>query len=394
LFLTESFHPVMGGGEGHIRALGRALAATGVPCTVLTRRGDALWPAAEELDGVRVIRVGPPGPARLGKYLMVPAVCAALVRERSRFDVLVVRGTRVLGMPGLLVARLLGKAVVLQAEINGEMSGEAYVWGTRFATGPGRGLVRGAVALRNLFFRDADAFVAMSRAIRGEFLAAGVARERTVHLPHGVDTARYRPAGADEKQALRRQLGLPASCVIFGYTGRLLRGKGLEALLEAFAELATGAPEAHLVLVGSGEGQALSVDAELRAEVERRSLGSRVTFAGRVDEVEAWLRAMDVFVFPSLYEALGISLIEAASTGLPSVASRTGGIVDVVRDGETGLLVEPGRVSDLLSAMRALLQDAPRRSALGRAAREDAVQRFAFGATVTRYRCLFAEAGR
>jgi glycosyltransferase involved in cell wall biosynthesis len=272
------------------------------------------------------------------------------------------------------------------------MSGEAYVWGTRFAAGPGSRLVRAAVAVRNLWLRDADAFVAMSRAIRDEFVAARVEPERIALLPHGVDTARYRPAAPQEKEALRQRLGLPVSGVIFGYTGRLLRGKGLEALVEAFAEMAAAAPQAHLLLVGSGEGQALSVEAELEAEVARRGIRSHVTFAGRVEEVDAWLRAMDVFVFPSLYEALGISLIEAASTGLPSVASRTGGIVDVVREGETGILVEPGRVADLRAAMSALLDDRPRRIALGEAAREDAVRRFGFAATVTRYRCLFAEA--
>jgi glycosyltransferase involved in cell wall biosynthesis len=197
-----------------------------------------------------------------------------------------------------------------------------------------------------------------------------------------------------EKAALRRRLGLPATGLFFGYTGRLLRGKGLDVLLAAFAEVAATSPESHLVLVGSGADQALSVESDLRAEVSRRGLEARVTFAGRVDEVEAWLRAIDVFVFPSLYEALGISLIEAAATGLPCVASRTGGIVDVVGDGQTGVLVAPGSVGELAEAMRVLLGDPPRREALGAAAREDAVRRFDFGATVSRYRCLFAEAAR
>jgi glycosyltransferase involved in cell wall biosynthesis len=284
--------------------------------------------------------------------------------------------------------------VVLQPEINGEISGAAYTWGTRFEKGPVAFLVAAAVRLRNLFFRDATAAVAMSRAIRDELAAGGFAPDRVAWLPHGVDTERFRPAAAGEKDATRRRLGLPVDAVVFCYTGRLLRGKGLDVLVAAFAEVVGEEPRAHLAIVGSGKGQALSVEESLAAEVTHRGLGEHVTFAGRVDAVDDWLRAADVFVFPSRNEALGISLIEAAAAGLPSVASRTGGIVDVVRDGETGLLVEPGDAKALAGAMRGLLRDPGRRAALGAAAREDAVGRFDFAASVVRYRALLAEAAR
>jgi len=164
LFLTESFHPVLGGGEGHIRALGRGLVEAGLAVTVMTRRTGREWPAEDVLDGMRVVRLGPSGAGRTGKFAMVPGVARALWREP--FDLLVVRGTRVLGLPGLLMGRLLGRPVVLQAEVNGELSGAAYTWGTPLQDSPLRPLATSAVALRNRFWRDADAFVAMSSAIR------------------------------------------------------------------------------------------------------------------------------------------------------------------------------------------------------------------------------------
>jgi glycosyltransferase involved in cell wall biosynthesis len=394
LFLTESFHPILGGGEKHIRALGTALVTAGVPATVLTRQSDARWASEEMIDGIRVVRVPPAGPGRTGKYRMVPAALRALWRERASFDVLVVRGTRILGLPGLVWGRALGKAVVLQAEINGEMSGQAYTWGTRFDRGVVARLVRALVALRNLLLRDADGFVAMSRAIREEFEAAGVSPTRIAHIAHGVDTARYRPAEPAEKEALRARLGLPGAARIVCYTGRLLRGKGLETLVDAFGPLASRDPRAHLLLVGSGEGQALSVEAELRQRVDREGLGARVTFAGRVDQVEDHLRASDVFAFPSVYEALGIALIEAAACGLPAVGSRTGGIVDVIEDGESGFLVEPGDVAGLQAALERLLADEDLCLRMGRRAARIAALRFDFASTVVRYRCLFAEAAR
>ena len=395
LFLTESFHPVLGGGEQHILRLGRVLAGSGMATTVVTRRGDARWAADETIDGVRVVRVGPAGASRRGKYAMVPAALAALQRLRARYDVLVVRGTRVLGLPALVAARALAKGVVLQAEVNGEMTGEVYTWGTALDRGWARRAIFAGVAARNLLLRDGDAFVAMSRAIRDEFLRAGVPPEKVALIAHGVDTDRFLPATRDERLALRQRLGLPIDGRIIIYTGRLLRGKGLEALIAAFGSVAAAEPSAHLVIVGSGEGQSLSVDAALRAAAQGEGLAGRVTFAGRVDAVEDWLRASDVFAFPSMFEALGIALVEAAACGLPAVASRTGGIVDVVEDGRSGVLVPPGDVAALSAALHRLVTDPDLGRRMGAAARDVARARFDERDAVDRYRALFHEvAGR
>lgn len=389
LFLTESFHPVLGGGETHIHQLGTRLAAMGHPATVVTRRSEVAWPTRDEVDGIRVRRVGPSGPARMGKYLMVPAAFRAALGEGARHDVLVVRGTRVLGVPGLVAARALGRPVVLQPEINGELNGEAFTWGWR----RGKALepaVRALVALRNVWMRDAEAFVAMSRKIRDEITGVGVAPERVALIPHGVNLERFRPAGPGERQALRASLGLPEGLLAV-FTGRLLRGKGLETLLAAFAEVAPARPEVHLVLVGSGDGQALSVEEDLKAQVGERGLAGRVTFAGRVDVVEGYLRAADLFAFPSTFEGLGISLVEAAACGLPAVASRTGGIVDVVDEGRSGLLVTPGDPDELAGALAALAADTPTRERMGARARAVALERFDERDATRRYLSLFRE---
>ena len=390
LFLAESFHPVLGGGETHVRRLGSALVAAGDAATVVTRRAERAWPAEERVEGIRVVRVPPPGPGRTGKFLMLPAAVRAVVREASGHDVLVVRGTRVLGLPGLVAARASGVPVVMQPETNGELSGEAWTWGKSWAGGPAARLARGATALRNRWLRDADAFVAMSRAIRAEMLEAGIPGERIVLLPHGVDTERFRPAATPEKGALRRELGLPEG-VLAVYSGRLLRGKGLETLVDAFAVVADRVAGLGLLLLGSGEGQALSIEDELRRRVEQRGLGTRVAFEGRVERVEDYLRAADLFVFPSVFEALGIALVEAAACGLPAVASRTGGIVDVVEDGGSGRLVAPGDVAALSEALLRLASDGALRSRMGHEARGIALARFDERDGIERYRALFRE---
>jgi glycosyltransferase involved in cell wall biosynthesis len=367
---------------------------SGFSATVVTRRGERDWPEWEDLEGIRVVRVPPAGPGRTGKYRMVPGALRALVRERGRYDVVVVRGTRVLGLPGLVAGRALGKAVVLQPEVNGEMTGEVYTWGKAWGTGGAGRAVRSVAALRNRFFRDADGFVAMSAAIRREFLSAGAPEERVALVPHGVDTDRFRPASPVDRAALRGRLGFSEGAWVITYTGRLLRGKGLEFLLEAFARLAPRDPHVHLQLVGSGAGQALSVEPELRARVEEGGLRDRVTFTGRVDAVEDHLRASDVFAFPSLFEALGISLVEAAACGLPAVGSRTGGIVDVIEDGVTGLLVPPGDAAALEKAFTRLLSDPGGCLEMGRRARARACRLFDAEDALDRYRALFHEAAR
>lgn len=391
LFLTESFTPTLGGGETHIRELSRRLVASGMPATVLTRQADPEWKRCEEQGGVHILRVPPPGPGRSGKYAMVPGTVVRMLQESTRFDVLVVRGTRVLGLPGLLTGRWLGKPVVLQAEVNGEMSGEVYAWGTPLERLPWRLPLAAAVRLRNTLLRDADAFVAMSKRIEGEFLLAGVPDDRIRYIPHGVDTTHFRPAHDEEKRTLRVAIGLPAEALVVTYTGRLLKGKGLETLLSAFSTVAASRPEARLLLVGSGKDQMLSAEETLREQAERLKLRDRVTFTGRVENVVDYLRASDVFAFPSLFEALGLSLIEAAACGLPCVGTRTGGIVDVIDEGRSGVLVEPEDTTGLAEALSGLLAEPARRWEYGRRGREIACARFDLHDNVERYRCLFLE---
>jgi glycosyltransferase involved in cell wall biosynthesis len=337
---------------------------------------------------MRVLRVRPSGPARRGKYAMVPAALRALARERARYDVLIVPGTRVLGLPALLLARALRKRVVLQAEVNGEMSGEIYTWGTRAHRPAVRRVVGAAVALRNTLMRDADAWVAISQEIRRELLAAGVDEAKAVYIPHAVDTRRFVPATPAERLAHRARLGLPSDRTLILYTGRLLRGKGLDVLLDAFARVAPRHPLAHLVLVGSGAGQALSVEDALQELARAAGLGERVTFTGRVENVQDYLQASDIFAFPSLFEALGLSLVEAAACGLPCVGSRTGGIVDVIEPERSGFLCAPGDAAELARALEVLLADAGRREAFGRRGIAIARTRFDLEDSVARYRAL------
>ncbi|MBN2372078.1 MAG: glycosyltransferase family 4 protein [Vicinamibacteria bacterium] len=390
LFLTESYFPVLGGGERHIQLLATRLTEKGMPACVLTRRTEASWAAEECLEGVRVVRVPPHGSGRAGKYLMLPAVVRELRRRRDEYDLIVVRGTRVLGIPAVVMARSLRKPVVLQPEITGEVSGDVYTWGTRWHGTFAARCVRTAVGWRNLLLRRADQCIPISEAIRREFIAAGFDSHRIALIHHGVDTRRFHPASDSEKNELRRRLGLPPGVELLIFVGRLLKGKGIEVLIEAFEQVARARSQAVLALVGSGDGQSLSIEEKTRSRVAGSSLAQRVLFTGRVDNVEDYLRAGDMFVFPSLFEALPLAVIEAGACGLACVASCTGGIPDVIEDGVDGLLVRPGDTPALVEATQRMLEAPDLRARLGNALREKVVRCFDLQFNVERYQALFS----
>jgi glycosyltransferase involved in cell wall biosynthesis len=289
------------------------------------------------------------------------------------------------------MAHLLRKLVVLQPEITGEVAGDVYTWGTRWHGTIVASCVRAAVRGRNLLLRRAHGCIAISKAILREFVAAGFRPSRIALIHHGVDTRRFRPASASDKVELRRRLALPLDAKLLVFSGRLLRGKGLEILIEAFARLAPEQPSASLVLIGSGDGQSLSIEDELRNRVVALSLAQRVFFAGRVDNVEDYLRAGDVFVFPSLFEALPLAVIEAQACGLACVAARTGGIPEIIEDGVSGLLVTPGDPDVLLNVTRRVLDEPVLRTRLGKEAREAASRCFDLEVNVERYASFFSQ---
>lgn len=165
----------------------------------------------------------------------------------------------------------------------------------------------------------------------------------------------------------------PASGAIFardamviGFVGRLTRDKGVPELVKAFHILRNGGLNVHLLLVGEFE-TGDPVDA---ATVEAIHTDPHIRWIGSVPNAAPYYPLMDVFVFPTHREGLGRVLLEAAAAGKPVVASRTTGVVDVVVDGVTGLLVPPRDAEALASATSALLTDPERATRMGRQARK------------------------
>jgi glycosyltransferase involved in cell wall biosynthesis/folate-dependent phosphoribosylglycinamide formyltransferase PurN len=386
LLATETYWPEIGGGERQARSLAATLAARGRSVTILTRRSRPGLARCEQDGPVRVLRLPPAGRGRWKKWLLVLPAFVRLCTQRRRYDVAMVAGFRILGIPALLARALTGKATVLKADSRGEFSGEYFRAGLAGAgLAPDSWAVAWALRLRNSLLRRADAFVALSDEIARELLDHGIPALHVHRIPNGVDTRIFRPASPEERSDLRMRLSIPDGPVAV-YTGRLVTYKGLPSLLRAWREV----PDALLVLVGEGGTDIHSCEPQLRAFVESNALSDRVRFAGPVERVEDWLRAADLFVFPTENEAFGLSLVEAMACGLASVTTRVGGLRDIVTDGDNALVVTAGDDIALATAVRVLLGDEERRAAIGRAARHDVERRFSLSAAADAYEALFA----
>jgi len=386
--LTETFYPVVGGGETHARLLAERLNKSGVKTFVLTRRSSRKYGRTGEIDGTQIYRTPPCGMKRFGKYLMVPFVLQQLFRLRNEYDVIFVCGYRILGIPAVIAAGILKKPCVLRAEGLGEMSGNYASAYKKLPLLVDQGF-SAWIGCRNRVLKKADAFVSISKPVADEFLDSGISPEKVHLIPNGIDLNVFSPVDASKKSELRAQLKLPNNAFIAAYSGKLNQGKGLEHLLSAWKTLACKYDNIHLVLIGSGGGQSLSCEDDLRAFVKEHKLDDKVTFTGYVTNVCRYLQASDIFVFPSENEAQGIALIEAMACGLPSIASDTGGIPEIVQNGINGILVEPGCSDAITQSIEKIIDTPSLIEKLGSRARESVCSRYSMDSVASRYIELF-----
>lgn len=215
--------------------------------------------------------------------------------------------------------------------------------------------------------------VVVSAALRDAYgKSLDAAKVRVVH--NGIEVERFRGDRSVARARLEREFGVPPGAKLAVAVSVLRPGKGIEVLLEAMTRI----PETFLVVVGDGP---------LREAWQSLSTSGRVRWAGYRTDVHELLPGCDVFVHPSLDDALPTVLLEAMAAGLPVVASRIGGIPEIVDDGVTGRLVPPRDAEALAAAIAE-----PGLEAMGERARERATQAFSIDAWIARLDAVYAEA--
>jgi len=186
----------------------------------------------------------------------------------------------------------------------------------------------------------------------------------------GVDVNRFK-YNPDARCQIRAHNKIPDNAIVFLFLGRLNRDKGVPDLAQAFASAAIQNTDLHLMIVGSDEE---GLDAELMTLAHR--FPGRVSSADFTNCPEEYMSAAEVLCLPSYREGFGTVIIEAASVGLPAIASNIYGITDAVEDGITGILHQPGSVREIAEAMLLFATDRKLCRRMGNAARERAINKF------------------
>jgi glycosyltransferase involved in cell wall biosynthesis len=231
-----------------------------------------------------------------------------------------------------------------------------------------------------------DAVIAISRQIEQSLIAGGVSAKKVRTLYSGIDLSERQRTY--DNQAIRRMIGLPNGAVLLGTVANLFPRKGYEVMLRALPAIVRAVPTVHYVIVGSDDHDYAD---RLKRLAQELKIAERVHIVGFQDPVQPFLASLDLYVHPALMEGFGIAVVEAMAMGKAVVATTTGGLPEVVAQGETGLLVPPGDVESLATTVVSLLQDDFRREQMGRCGRARAQERFSLDASVMHMEELYGE---
>jgi glycosyltransferase involved in cell wall biosynthesis len=363
---TETYYPVMGGGETQAQLLAEGLISDGHSVTVLTRRSDASLKKQERYGDVNVHRLAPVGGGQLKKWGLLFSSLPLLIRLHHQYDLIFVSGYRIIGLTAVLAGKLFHKPVVLKADSQGEMSGDFFESGLKkIGISHKSFLFSLFLGFRNIVLKKADAFSAISPEIASEWTSSGIPSEKVHLIPNAVDTQRFVPVEPAEKPSIRKKLDLPQTAIIAIYTGRLVSYKGLPLLLKVWNEIRLKHKNVYLILAGTGGLDIHNCEDALRDYVKANGLENHVLFTGAVQNVPEYLQASDLFVFPTENDAFPSSIVEAMACGLPVVTTPVGAIKTIVTDRETGLLIQPGNQEQLFQALDVMLSDTALASRLG-----------------------------
>ncbi|HEX8616322.1 MAG TPA: glycosyltransferase [Thermoanaerobaculia bacterium] len=240
--------------------------------------------------------------------------------------------------------------------------------------------------LRFVLNRWSNGVIAVSDALRQTYLEGGALRPEKVQVVHnGIELGRFQRDPAETRARLEREFDIPAGAPILVTVSVLRPAKGIEVLLETVQRV----PGAYFLIVGGGPNEEV-----FRQLAVKHGAGARVRWAGFRTDVDALLAGCDLFVHPSLADAFPTVLLEAMAAGLPVIASRVGGIPEIVTPGVTGTLVPPGDAGALATAIAALLADRGAMARMSAAARERSQREFSAEAWLARLGELYEKVTR
>jgi glycosyltransferase involved in cell wall biosynthesis len=236
---------------------------------------------------------------------------------------------------------------------------------------------------RTLVYALAHRILTSAERVKTILVAAGVNAAKITAVPPGVDTARFHPDVSGQR--VRAELGLAGPTA--GLVANIRGSKGHDVFLEAGRDVLAVMPSARLLIVGDGIGFA-----DVKAGVTRLGLDRAVIMTGFRRDIPEVMAALDVLVLPSIRsEATSQAILQALAVGTPVIATAIGGSPEVIRDGETGLLVAPNDASALAEAMLATFRDPERARRLARAGQAFVRERLSIDAQMAATTAVYRE---
>jgi glycosyltransferase involved in cell wall biosynthesis len=231
-------------------------------------------------------------------------------------------------------------------------------------------------------FKYADRTIAVSEAVKANLAAQGL--DKNVHVVYnGVDMERFAPVDVEDA---RSKTGLRQVGPVFGVFGRLSVEKGQLLAIEAFTKAFSDRQDAVLLVVGDGRDELM-----LKNRASEQGVSDNVRFIAFTREIGDLIASCDAVLVPSLKEGFGLTAVNAMAMSRPVIASRVGGLPEVVVDGETGLLIEPGNADSLAEAMRKIAADAELAQQMGQAGRMRAVGKFEINKQIAEVAAILIE---
>lgn len=226
--------------------------------------------------------------------------------------------------------------------------------------------------------------VTVSEYVKGYLLRKNIPEEQITSIPTGIDMQRFDPGTVEG--SLRQELGIPVNVPLIGTVGILRYRKGHHILMEAIPHVLARFPEAVFVFAGNGPQED-----NIQAAITEQGLSGRVIMLGLRNDIPNILKSIDIFVLPTLQEALGTSFIEAMAMEKPVIGCGVDGVFEVIHDGVNGFLVEPGNADSLADALLRLLEDPEKARLMGLAGRKMAEENFSVGVMCERMLALYRQ---
>lgn len=215
--------------------------------------------------------------------------------------------------------------------------------------------------------------ICVSKAIRDYYSGKSNPKFKVVYVASDFDE-KLEKISKDSVTAVRKELGVEESDFVVGFVGRLVKWKGSQVLLEAARNLTSYISNLKIIIVGSGEGQEGSIEANLKERIAKEGLEGTVILTGQREDVPVLMNIFDVFCHTSIEpEPFATVVVEAMIAGLPVIGTSIGGTPEIIKDGENGFLVPPGDSAALAEVLRNLRNRAGLRRRVGQKAKETAL---------------------